>query len=474
MNNIDKEIINEINSLPEDFWDFRNADTKDLTHGIHYYPAMMIYPISRKFINIVTQYKKIDSLFDPFMGSGTVILEGQLAGIENVIGNDLNPLALLITKVKTTIFNLDILSSELTKLINELDNFYTAKSEATLCFHDYVVNSLRCDIYAKGYWSQEAPSIINRYFEDHSFNFRLEQISNIGYWFKPKALLEVLVLRHFVETIENLDVRDFVLLALSEVLRLVSNRRNSEFKMYRMEVSKLQNFDPNVLEVFKDKLNSNYKMCEKFNTTEKAISSHSKIKLISNDATNLRDVKENSIDLVITSPPYGDSRTTVAYGEFSRLSLQLLGLENENNVSLGNLDSELLGGKRKIRPNLIEIGSQTLSETIDKISSNDKARAQEVLDFYIDLDLCLKSISQKMRKNGYQFWVVGNRTVKLNLLKTDVILTELSRKHDLIHVHTFDRLIPNKVMPSKNSPSNVAGEKVTTMTSEKIVIFRKY
>lgn len=472
MNN-DQEIINEINSLPEDFWDFRNADTKDLTHGIHYYPAMMIYPISRKFISIVTKYKKIDSIFDPFMGSGTVILEGQLAGIENVIGNDLNPLALLITKVKTTIFDLDILSSELTKLNNELENFYIANSEAINSFHDYVVDSLRCDIYAKGHWSQEAPSIINRYFADHSFNFRLEQISNIGYWFKPKALLEVLILRHFVETIENQEVRDFVLLALSEVLRLVSNRRNSEFKMYRMEVSKLQNFDPNVLEVFKDKLNINYKMCEKFNTIVKVKSPLSKIKLISNDATNLRDVKDNTIDLVITSPPYGDSRTTVAYGEFSRLSLQLLRLDNENNVLVGNLDSELLGGKRKVRPNLIEIGSQTLSDTIGRISSVDKARAQEVLDFYIDLDLCIKSISQKMKKNGYQFWVVGNRTVKLNLLKTDVILNELSKKHDLIHVHTFDRLIPNKVMPLKNSPSNVAGEKVTTMTSEKIVIFRK-
>lgn len=60
----------------------------------------MVYPISRNIISIVKKYQNIKSLLDPFMGSGTVLLEGILANIEKVYGNDLNPLAHRISKAK--------------------------------------------------------------------------------------------------------------------------------------------------------------------------------------------------------------------------------------------------------------------------------------------------------------------------------------------------------------------------------------
>lgn len=49
---------------------------------------------------------------------------------------------------------------------------------------------------------------------------------------------------------------------------------------------------------------------------------------------------DRSFDLVLTSPPYGDSRTTVAYGQFSRLSLRWLGIDEY-------VDRTSLGGKAK-------------------------------------------------------------------------------------------------------------------------------
>ncbi len=102
-NNIDEELKRELKALPENFWDFKKADTKELTHSIHNYPAVMIYPISRNIIDIVKRYRDINVLLDPFMGSGTVVLEGMLAGIPTVYGNDLNPLAYRIAKAKTTL-----------------------------------------------------------------------------------------------------------------------------------------------------------------------------------------------------------------------------------------------------------------------------------------------------------------------------------------------------------------------------------
>ena len=41
------------------------------------------------------------------------------------------------------------------------------------------------------------------------------------------------------------------------------------------------------------------------------------------------------------------------------------------------------------------------------------------------------------------------------------------------HVTTVVRSIPNKRMPSKTSPTNIAGKKVDTMNNEYIVVMRK-
>jgi len=69
--------------------------------------------------------------------------------------------------------------------------------------------------------------------------------------------------------------------------------------------------------------------------------------------------------------------------------------------------------------------------------------------------------------------VVGNRTVKNEPLKTDAIITELAAQYGLTPIFTVDRNIPNKVMPSQNSPTNVSGATGSTMTMEHIIVFRK-
>jgi hypothetical protein len=195
--------------------------------------------------------------------------------------------------------------------------------------------------------------------------------------------------------------------------------------------------------------------------------------VLSENTTELKGVVDGSVDLMITSPPYGDSRTTVAYGEFSKLSLQWLDLENLTEKEISNMDRRLMGGSKFRNGFEYTLDSPTLRQSLDAIKKSDIERAGDVYSFYRDLDLAFSAIAKKMKKGGYQFWVVGNRTVKLEKLHTDQILIELSAKYGLVHIHSIDRNIPNKVMPSLNSPTNETGKKVTTMTDEHIVIFRK-
>src|SRR5579864_6718652 len=93
---------NIINSVAETDWGFGDADTKELTHEIHRYSGKYIPQIARKAIELISLPG--ETILDPYVGSGTTLLEANLS-LRNSIGVDLNPLAVLITKVKTTPIN---------------------------------------------------------------------------------------------------------------------------------------------------------------------------------------------------------------------------------------------------------------------------------------------------------------------------------------------------------------------------------
>lgn len=470
---MDKKLISILEQLPIDFWDFKNHDTREYTHGIHSYPAIMVYPISRNIINIVKQIRPVSVLFDPFAGSGTVIVEGMLANIDTIFGNDINPLALFISKIKTHKLNKNDLQESVTNLLNNIYTEYKEKQEFYEKADEYCKNELRLDLTSKDGWGINANIYLKEYILENKENFEIPNFKNIGYWFKPRVILQLQLIKKHILTIKNKDIRDFIFIAFSESIRLVSNRRNGEFKMFRMPSSTVNNFEPNVLKEFTSILNRNVEKMNGFIETCAKFDNSSEVTIFSNNAKELIDIPDSSVDLVITSPPYGDSRTTVAYGEFSRLSLQWIDLFGLSEKNILGIDKSLMGGVKYRNGFEYTIPSETLRQSIDKIKKSDIERAGDVYSFYSDLEKAISSISKKTKKNGYHFWVVGNRTVKGELLKTDQIIIEIANSYNLEHIYTIDRKIINKVMPSLNSPTNSIGNKVTTMCNEHIVILRK-
>ena len=168
--------------------------------------------------------------------------------------------------------------------------------------------------------------------------------------------------------------------------------------------------------------------------------------------------------LVITSPPYGDSQTTVAYGQFSRLSAEWIGLPDARKI-----DKIAMGGQRTSQT----IQNSPISNAINKISSIDTKRAQEVNAFYIDLGNSIDVVAKMLAPRSTICYVVGNRRVKDIVLPTDEFVVSTFGKHGFLHKETIVRNIPNKRMPKKNSPTNIAGQTSTTMHEENIVICQR-
>ena len=414
------------------FWDFSGENTKEYSHCFHTYPAMMIPQVARELIN---RYKNKDTklIFDPYMGSGTTLVEAKLAGI-NSIGTDLNPLARLITKVKT-----EKLKTE------EIDEI----KEKILLFKK---------------------NIFEKEFNINKINVFIPEFSIRDNWFNSVTLKELGLIKNFIENIKNLKIRNFFLIGFTEIIRLVSYTRNGEFKLYSIESKKKETFNPDTFKIFLEKLNENYNGLKKYNskisdTVNTKIYDFNTIFGIPNNI-----LKNESVDLIVTSPPYGDSRTTVAYGQFSRLANEWLGFNNP-----AKLDSMLMGGKKS--KETFRFKFPLLDNILDKIKRNDekksKKRELEVISFYKDYENSISNVSKIVKKNGIVCYVVGNRRVNDMELPTDEITKFFFEENGFKHIETIIRNIPNKRMPLKTSPSNQSGKIVKTMNFEYIVIMKK-
>ena len=416
----------------DNFWDFRGENTKEYTHCFHTYPAMMIPQVARELIN---KYKNKNTklIFDPYMGSGTTLIEAKLAGI-NSVGTDLNPLARLIAKVKTEKLN--------TEEIDEIE-------EKILDFKK---------------------NIFEKEFNINKINISIPEFNIRDNWFNLVTLKELGLIKNFIENIENLKIKNFFLIAFTEIIRLVSYTRNGEFKLYSIESEKKESFKPDTFKFFLEKLNENYNGLKKYNSK---ISNTVNTKIydfntIFNIPNNI--LKNESVDLIVTSPPYGDSKTTVAYGQFSRLANEWLEFNNPK-----KLDSMLMGGKKAKES--FRFGFQLLDNILDKIRQNDrntgKTRELEVVSFYKDYKSSINNISKVVKKNGIVCYVVGNRRVNNIELPTDEITKFFFEENGFKHIETIVRNIPNKRMPLKTSPSNQSGKTVRTMKQEYIVVMKK-
>ena len=403
----------------DNFWDFIGADTKEYTHSFHIYPAMMIPQVAREILNRY-KTKEMSVLFDPYCGTGTSLVEGSLVGLK-CIGTDLNPLARLISKSKVTKVD-----------INNIKSLFKD-------FEKYITSNKSIDL--------EKPNI-----------------NNIDFWFKDKQINDLLIIKYFIDNIKDDDEKDFFLVPFSETLREVSLTRNGEFKLYRIPKEKIETWNPNTIELFKEKVKRNidgYIEYEK----ENKIYNHEVYNFNSSEEIPNDLIQENSVDIVITSPPYGDSGTTVAYGQFSTLSNEWLGIEDAR-----KLDKKLMGGKTT---DIEKTGFDQLDEIIKTIEAERPKRAKEIWSFYRDYKKSMKNVSKIIKKNGICAYVVGNRRVSDIELPTDEFTRYVFEQNGFKHIETIVRNIPNKRQPKKTSPTNQTGKTVSTMAHEYIVIMKK-
>lgn len=377
-----KEIGNEQNID----WDFTHAKTNGLTHSIHSYPAKYIPQIPRAMIE---EFSEIgETIYDPFVGSGTTCVEANALG-RNAIGNDVNELAVLISKVKTTPIN-----------ILKLNNI------------DYRLDILRS-------------KVSDLYKRKNPIHVKKPEIINLELWFKEFVIDEIVTIKDEINNIDDEDIKDFCLVALSAILVNVSNQ-DSDTRYVRV----IKNIHPgDTLNKFILQIRKMRRIMER--SHDAIIRGVTSVKVADTRSNNI--FKEDSADFSVTSPPYPNAWDYHLYHKYRLFWLDMDPYELRRN----------------------EIGSH---------ADYSKKNGLTKFDFEKDMEHCFSSISKILKKGKYFSVVIGNSIIKGEKIENNEILKKLSKKTSLKFVKEFSRNV--------NLNRKSFNPKIGNIKTEKIMIFQ--
>jgi len=422
-------------------WTCPDYNKREYVHSFFQYPARMIPAVQKKLIEIVLEANPgIRNMVDPFMGSATTLVTCMESGL-NCYGQDINPLSVLIAKTRTG---------------------------------PYYIEALK----------EKYQELLNRILSDNSTEIEVS-FPNINKWFKKKVSIELSKIVRSIRKEGRPAIRRFFWVVLAEAIRLSSNDRTSTYKLHMRPLEEIGKRNFSAIDVFTLHMDQSIEDFElhanllkkSMQLSNGAYKAHLDIKLINSKDHIFSPVDEPFYDLLVTSPPYGDNKTTVTYGQSSYLPLQWIDMGDIDSkankdclVSTSEIDSRSLGGKLKnIDEAVLQqlfLKSPILKTTYETIKKKSKKDVKKVGAFMIDIDKTLDNIFKAMKPNSYQIWTVGNRMVAKIEIPNDQIITQLIECKGGILVKQVEREIINKRMAKRNKDTSL-------MNTEDILIFRK-
>ncbi len=343
----------------------------------------MIPALAGKLIKVT----RAASVLDPFCGGGAVLVEAVLAGIPTA-GIDINPLATLISRAKTTYIEKELLEKSLAEILKASSNY-----------------------------------------PRHVIAF--PQKYNVHYWYKLYMIPELSSISIAIGNVEDQKIRNFFECVFSATARDVSLTHRNEIRLRKLEPGRLAKFNPDVTRRFVSRARD-------------AILRVSKLPKNA-DATVLdghivyTPFKDDAFTTIICSPPYGDERNGVCYFQSVKNMLYWLGWSVE---ALNSRKSRTLGWVRG-RKSIDSPPSRTLRETINTVK-NERSQL-EALAFYYDYCLSLKEMARVV--NDKIVIVIGQRVLDRRVFDNSKITVELLDDVGVKLEQEFTRNLPSKRLP---------------------------
>lgn len=391
----------QVDELPENIQEnaiyvINQPNPNNYTHGFFKYPCKFIPEIPKWAIrNYIEEINKDTKILDPFSGSGTTLLEASLAGIDS-LGNEIDDIAKLITKVKST---------KLT--YSEIQNVRITVDSITerIVNGDYKLDEI---IYP--------------------------EINNLNHWFRKDILDDLGHLYYSIMSIDNERIKNFLLVCMASIIKKVSNADDISPKPY-VSNNIIKN-PPNVSPTFKDIVKKYISGLDELSRCELA-----QIE-IKGSATNII-AQDSIIDLAITSPPYINAFDYVRTLRLENLWLQMASEDQLREKKKLYLGTESIKSKDERQNLKILDESKLLQEYYDKVCLVDERRALILKRFFEDMKKNLNEVYRVLKPNAHYIIVIGNSTIRKIDVESWRVLKDISNNIGFEYVNHFGYEIKN-------------------------------
>lgn len=427
--------LQQLSSKDAAYWEFRRQSRRDGVHGLFQYPAMMVPRMQGDVLDVLLQAEpQMSNAWDPFLGAGTTLVESMARGLA-FTGFDINPLAALLCEAKSGVFSV-------------------------------------------GKFRDKAYALISRYELDRKSCIDAS-FAGRDKWFTKQCSIDLSRIRRGILQEPDQWARKIMWVCFAETIRQTSNSRTSTYKLHIRPVHEIAHL-PSPLGVFKREVLEaidRFEYQEKLLQGDKLLKGGKYTRKVSIECRDIRSLPSKSLgfDLMLTSPPYGDNRSTVSYGQFSYLPLQWIpsnDLPGDQRIfeTAYATDTTSLGGSAAgaaQKASVMCSVSRQFNTYYKELSKVDRpALKSKVASFIHDFFEALGVIVSHTKPDGLLVWTLGDRTVGGLEVPFVEIAKELQASLGLHHVTTVRRKIPCKRTPTRNSVS-------ATMGTECLLVMRR-
>lgn len=395
-----------LQSLLSEDLDFHDQMSGYASHNFHSFPAKFPPQLPRKFIQGLTQPG--DTVLDPMVGSGTTIVEAHLTGRRGM-GFDIDPLAIMISKVKCT----------------SIDPLVAARTGSS------VLTDARLAVQER---QDQLEAVLASRWDAESRRF-------VGYWFTREAQLELLALLLQVEQIPDPDLRTFYLLVFSSIIitktggvslaldlahtrphraRVVKDQGGKvrEGKDLADNPSPRTKFLTKTLRSPLEEFGKRYKR----NVDRLLAIAHGSIRpdISFGNAQDL-PLRDNAVDLIVTSPPYASN--AIDYMRAHKFSLVWLGYPI---TDLGQRRREYIGGEALTAFQFEDLPS-TAATVVNELGSVDRKKGRVLHRYYSEMARTLGEMHRVLKPGHAAIVVVGNSIMRGIDTRTEACLADIGQ-----------------------------------------------
>jgi len=371
--------------------DFHGQDQSYASHNFHAFPAKYPPQLPQKFINGLTN--RGDHVLDPMMGSGTTILEATIAG-RHGIGFDIDPLARLLTKVKTTLIDTQQAKHLGNQILKNAANAATERKK-----------QLQTEFNSR--WDEKTRQFIE-------------------YWFAAETQLALFALLREIEAIPDDSLRAFFKLTFSAIIITKSggvslSRDLAHTRPHRAKLvyspdggilygAELLDGDDRRLKYTTKKLRSpfeefNKRLLTNLKSVHQPAVNEIKPDIKNGDAQQL-PIASDSIDLIVTSPPYASN--AIDYMRAHKFSLVWFGYSIDE---LGQTRKDYIGGEALTEFQFEPIPPYT-TEIVRQITDLDEKKGQVLHRYYSEMTHVLREMFRVLQPGKASIVVVGNSVLR--------------------------------------------------------------